>query len=115
MSETDQRVEAIGDRPFPSKEQQAELLAAAETIERFTDSNLDLGPKFEMNRRALEVAAYLLRDAAIWAQCMTEGAPIEPLADAVERCPLPCGMRPDGEGWRVVKETDNLVVWERRS
>jgi len=34
--------------------------------------------------------------------------------DSIELMPLPVGMKPDGNGWRIVRETDNLVTWERR-
>lgn len=32
----------------------------------------------------------------------------------VERCPLPRGMQPHGDGWKAVKEVDDMVVWGRR-
>lgn len=66
-------IQTIGDRPFPTKEQQAELESAAATIEKFLAADLDLGPMFEMGRRQLLVAESALRDAAIWAHCMTRG------------------------------------------
>lgn len=31
----------------------------------------------------------------------------------IERMPLPKGMLPDGDGWKAVRETDDIVTWQR--